>query len=76
MQSKIEGNVFDTLSEDGKFIFSDWATQIDNLKIPETDDINMLENVLYEIDMLLNQYDDVTSAINQDYQKEKAKLAV
>ena len=76
VQSKIEGNVFDTLSEDGKFIFSDWATQIDNLKIPETDDINMLENVLYEIDMLLNQYDDVTSAINQDYQKEKAKLAV
>jgi len=68
-------SVFDELSDEGKQIYSDYLASIDNIQIPEEDDVDLLKSVLNDINAIINQYNSIKDQLNADYTRQKDKEA-
>lgn len=67
--------MFDELSDEGKQIYSDYLASIDNIQIPEEDDVDLLKSVLNDINAIINQYNSIKDQLIADYTRQKDKEA-
>lgn len=76
LEANIDEDIFDVLSDDGKFIMADFLNAIHNIVIPQQDDVILLGGVLDEITGLLDSYQDVLDGLREDYRNQQAKSAI
>lgn len=67
LSSKMNDDVFNMLSDNGKLIYSDFISLVNNIQLPADDDIQLLQQLLDEINDILSQYQQTLDALNQDY---------
>lgn len=71
LSEKMTDEVWNTLSDNAKLVLGDFMNWINNIQIPENDDVDLLNSVLKGIDRLLNEYDQMLQFLREDYQYQK-----
>ena len=71
LSEKMSDEVWNVLSENAKLILGDFMNWVNNIKIPESDDVDLLRSILGGIDQLLGDYDQMLQLLREDYQHQK-----
>ena len=84
LEEKITDDVFNELSEQGKLLYSDFVTRVNNIvaEVNQTlynsnfkDDIDVYRSQLSEVDKLLEEFDQFLRDLRADYNQTRLKAA-